>query len=258
MTQRTFPGRYEYEYEYEEDPAGTAALREEIEQTRRELGDTVEALAAKADVKARARERADRMRAGVGLRRRERRERVRTAARELAEEAGEAAERARREREEEAAPSRAGLVAMGAAGAALAAILMRRRMQARGFTRLERTRLPAARRARRAGIRFGAGRPGPGFAATVYGRPAVRRYVRARALRGRRGRWAIGGGGLRGMRYRRYMRRMQAINRMRTGMAPRKGVTGKMGPGRKMSAMGQSSFIGNPRARAGRLARGGM
>ena len=34
-------------------------LREEIEETRRELGDTVEALAAKADVKARAREKVE-------------------------------------------------------------------------------------------------------------------------------------------------------------------------------------------------------
>ncbi|GAA3934133.1 hypothetical protein GCM10023085_14300 [Actinomadura viridis] len=242
MTQRTFPERYEYEYEYEETPAGTAALREEIEQTRRELGDTVEALAAKADVKARARERADRMRAGVGLRRRERRERARTAVRELAEEAE--AERARREREEEAPRSRAGLVAMGAAGAALAAILMRRRMQAQAhqFTGWERARLLAARRTRRAGIRFGAGRPGPGFAGTFYGRPAVRRYVRARAMGGRRTPWAtMGGGGVQGMRYRRYMRRMRAINRMRTGMAPRMGATGKIGSGRKMSAMGRNA-----------------
>jgi Protein of unknown function (DUF3618) len=35
-------------------------IREEIEETRRELGDTVEALAAKADVKALAREKAER------------------------------------------------------------------------------------------------------------------------------------------------------------------------------------------------------
>ena len=34
-------------------------LREEIEETRRELGDTVEALAAKADVKSRAREKVE-------------------------------------------------------------------------------------------------------------------------------------------------------------------------------------------------------
>jgi nucleotide-binding universal stress UspA family protein len=34
-------------------------LREEIEETRRELGDTVEALAAKADVKARVREKVE-------------------------------------------------------------------------------------------------------------------------------------------------------------------------------------------------------
>ncbi|GAA3194296.1 DUF3618 domain-containing protein [Actinocorallia longicatena] len=40
----------------------TRALREEIEQTRGELGDTVEALAAKADVKARAQQTAERLR----------------------------------------------------------------------------------------------------------------------------------------------------------------------------------------------------
>lgn len=41
------------------DDANVAALRSEIEQTRAELGETVEALAAKTDVKTRARERAD-------------------------------------------------------------------------------------------------------------------------------------------------------------------------------------------------------
>ena len=42
-----------------------AQIREEIEATRRELGDTVEALAAKADVKARARERIESVRESV-------------------------------------------------------------------------------------------------------------------------------------------------------------------------------------------------
>ena len=44
-------------------PAGTAALRAEIEQTRAALGETVSALAAKADVKARARDKADELKA---------------------------------------------------------------------------------------------------------------------------------------------------------------------------------------------------
>jgi Protein of unknown function (DUF3618) len=48
--------------------AGTEELRAEIEQTRRDLGDTVEALAAKADVKARAKEASDRMRADMSAR----------------------------------------------------------------------------------------------------------------------------------------------------------------------------------------------
>lgn len=47
---------------------GTAELRAEIEQTRRDLGDTVEALAAKADVKARARETADRVKTDMSAR----------------------------------------------------------------------------------------------------------------------------------------------------------------------------------------------
>jgi len=41
------------------DDAKAAALRTEIAQTREELGETVEALAAKADVKARAKEKVD-------------------------------------------------------------------------------------------------------------------------------------------------------------------------------------------------------
>jgi Protein of unknown function (DUF3618) len=40
-------------------------IREEIEETRRELGDTVEALAAKADVKAHAHRRIERTKASV-------------------------------------------------------------------------------------------------------------------------------------------------------------------------------------------------
>ncbi|HTP18413.1 MAG TPA: DUF3618 domain-containing protein [Solirubrobacteraceae bacterium] len=42
-----------------------AQIREEIEATRRELGDTVEALAAKADVKTHVRERVERTKASM-------------------------------------------------------------------------------------------------------------------------------------------------------------------------------------------------
>jgi hypothetical protein len=48
--------------------AGTDDLRAEIEQTRRDLGDTVEALAAKTDVKARAKLAADRARTQMSAR----------------------------------------------------------------------------------------------------------------------------------------------------------------------------------------------
>jgi hypothetical protein len=47
-------------------PAGAEALRDEIARTRAELGDTVEALAAKADVKARVRERVDEAKVRAG------------------------------------------------------------------------------------------------------------------------------------------------------------------------------------------------
>jgi hypothetical protein len=47
------------------DPTDPEQIRAEIEATRQELGDTVEALAAKADVKAHARERIERMKASL-------------------------------------------------------------------------------------------------------------------------------------------------------------------------------------------------
>jgi len=47
------------------DPKDPERIRAEIEATRQELGDTVEALAAKADVKAHARERIDRTKAAL-------------------------------------------------------------------------------------------------------------------------------------------------------------------------------------------------
>lgn len=48
-----------------EAPKDPAQIQEEIEATRRELGDTVEALAAKADFKAHARERLERAKASL-------------------------------------------------------------------------------------------------------------------------------------------------------------------------------------------------
>jgi hypothetical protein len=47
------------------DPTDPEQIRAEIEATREELGDTVEALAAKADVKAHARERIERAKASL-------------------------------------------------------------------------------------------------------------------------------------------------------------------------------------------------
>jgi uncharacterized protein DUF3618 len=47
------------------DPKDPEQIRAEIEATRQELGDTVEALAAKADVKAHARERIERTKASL-------------------------------------------------------------------------------------------------------------------------------------------------------------------------------------------------
>jgi hypothetical protein len=51
-------------------------LRAEIQETREDLGDTVEALAAKTDVKARARERADEMKRAALLKKEELRSKV--------------------------------------------------------------------------------------------------------------------------------------------------------------------------------------
>jgi len=63
------------------DDAKAAALRSDIERTREELGETVEALAAKADVKARAREKVD----DVKVRAQEQVEQAKEAAKDKAE-----------------------------------------------------------------------------------------------------------------------------------------------------------------------------
>lgn len=67
--------------------AKVAALRQEIAQTRAELGETVEALAAKADVKARARARARELADETRVRARELADETRTRAQGLAADA---------------------------------------------------------------------------------------------------------------------------------------------------------------------------
>jgi hypothetical protein len=62
--------------------AKVAALRSEIEQTRAELGETVEELAARADVKARAKEKVDETKARAVATAAEAKEAVRTSVRE--------------------------------------------------------------------------------------------------------------------------------------------------------------------------------
>ncbi|GAA2433739.1 hypothetical protein GCM10010191_54970 [Actinomadura vinacea] len=102
-------------------PAGTAELRAEIERTRRELGDTVEALAAKTDVKARARETADRMRTQVSDRARRVTRKTRAAGPQGEEGARPSGTMARR----------GATVAVCGAGVAVAVVLVRRRRAAR-------------------------------------------------------------------------------------------------------------------------------
>jgi uncharacterized protein DUF3618 len=100
-------------------------LREEIAQTREELGDTVEALAAKADVKGRARDRAEELKAQARARRAQAVQALRTQADHTKRATGSAAQSARRQ------PA----VPLGAAGAAVAIVvvfLLRRRLTARG------------------------------------------------------------------------------------------------------------------------------
>lgn len=66
------------------EPRDPQQIRADIEVTRREMGDTVEALAAKADVKAQARRRVEHARQSAAARRRELVERARQASPETA------------------------------------------------------------------------------------------------------------------------------------------------------------------------------
>lgn len=69
------------------EPRDPQQIRADIEVTRREMGDTVEALAAKADVKAQVRRRVEHARETAATRRRELGERARHRRRELGERA---------------------------------------------------------------------------------------------------------------------------------------------------------------------------
>lgn len=108
-------------------PTEPEALRREIEQTRAELGETVEALAAKADVKARAQDAVDDVKQRVHEAAGEAKERVHGAVDTVAYQVG-------KQREKVAAlspPARAALVAVAAGLVALLVIrtLRRRRSE---------------------------------------------------------------------------------------------------------------------------------
>ncbi|GLZ02970.1 hypothetical protein Acsp03_04370 [Actinomadura sp. NBRC 104412] len=104
--------------------AGTAQLRAEIERTRRDLGDTVAALAAKTDVKTRARESADRVRADMSAR-----------SRRMAQGAREA--------------PKVPMIAVGVAGLAAAALVAGLRMKAGRQPASRRRLMPGRRQASR-------------------------------------------------------------------------------------------------------------
>jgi cell division septum initiation protein DivIVA len=74
-------------------PDDPQALREEIQQTRKDLGDTVEALAAKADVRARTREKAADVKAQAKDKAAETADRVQAKASELKEQAAAVAQK---------------------------------------------------------------------------------------------------------------------------------------------------------------------
>jgi hypothetical protein len=102
------------------DEGGTRTpeeIRAEIEQTRQEVGDTVEALAAKTDVKAQARARVDEIKANVQAKADEAKARAREAAPPNAQEGASVV----------AAKARENKVALLGAGALLAAFLLGRR-----------------------------------------------------------------------------------------------------------------------------------
>jgi hypothetical protein len=87
--------------------ARVAALRSEIQQTRSDLGETIEALAAKADVKARARDKVDETKARASAAAVEAKDRAKVLAREKAQHLADAGSELVRElRTEPAVPAR--------------------------------------------------------------------------------------------------------------------------------------------------------
>jgi ElaB/YqjD/DUF883 family membrane-anchored ribosome-binding protein len=124
----------------EETPgdAKVAALRSEIEQTRAELGETVELLAQKADVKARAKEKVDETKARAAAAAAEAKEKARVKAQHVAESSRELAQELRTD---PAVPARRAMVqvrtsvrekpkqwaAVAAALVAFAALVVRKR-----------------------------------------------------------------------------------------------------------------------------------
>jgi ElaB/YqjD/DUF883 family membrane-anchored ribosome-binding protein len=105
-------------------PTEPEALRREIEQTRAELGETVEALAAKADVKARAHEAVDDVKHRVHDLTDDARERVHGAVDTVAYQVG-------KQREKVAALRPPVRVAIAAAVAGLVALLIVRKLRSR-------------------------------------------------------------------------------------------------------------------------------
>jgi Tfp pilus assembly protein FimV len=118
-------------------------IREDIERTRGNLGQTMEDLAAKADVKARAREAADRAKAQARERVMGKAQSMQHQSEELAHKATEGMQRAGRR----PAPMAAAATAAGAAAAAAGTIIFLRRRRAarararRGISRLWQARM---------------------------------------------------------------------------------------------------------------------
>ncbi len=98
-------------------PRSPGEIRADIEQTREEVGDTVEALAAKTDVKAQARARVDEIKANVHAKADEAKAKAREAAPSSAQEGASVV----------AAKAKENKLALMGAGALLAAFLIGRR-----------------------------------------------------------------------------------------------------------------------------------
>ncbi|TDC65472.1 DUF3618 domain-containing protein [Actinomadura sp. GC306] len=149
--------------------AGTEELRQEVDRARNDLGDTVEQLAAKADVKAVARQKAD-----------EAKSRMRDTAAQAQERAKEATARVKEAGGSDSA-KRGGMLIAGAGAVALTAVLVRRRRasRARVGSRVKRGAASGLGSAAKAGARAKtAGKAGmPGKAKPGRGRKAPVRVV---------------------------------------------------------------------------------